>query len=61
MPVPFLGDGGKTNQGGGDIMTGFEQTMVLVHYFMNNCRFDRTGKSFCKPGPTKSDGGVSSR
>ena len=30
-------------------MTGFEQTMVLVRYFMNNCRFDRTGKSFCKP------------
>jgi hypothetical protein len=23
--------------------------MTLVRYFMNNCRFDRTGKSFCKP------------
>ena len=30
-------------------MTGLEQTLVLVRYFMNNCRFDRKGKSFCKP------------
>ena len=30
-------------------MTGLEQTMVLVRYFLNNCRFDRAGKSFCKP------------
>ncbi len=30
-------------------MTGFEETMALVRYFINNCRFDRTGKSSCKP------------
>ncbi len=34
-------------------MTEFEQTMALVRYFMNNCRFDRTGKSFCKPRQKK--------
>ena len=28
-------------------MTGIEQTMALVQYFMNNCCFDRNGKSYC--------------
>ncbi len=35
-------------------MNGLEQTMALVRYFMNNCRFDRSGKSYCKR-PEKKD------
>jgi hypothetical protein len=28
-------------------MNGIEQTVALMQYFMNNCCFDNTGKSFC--------------
>jgi hypothetical protein len=30
-------------------MSGFDQTMVLMRYFMNNCCFDRSGKPHCNP------------
>ena len=29
-------------------MTGLEQTMTTVRYFLNNCVFDRNGKSRCR-------------
>ncbi len=29
-------------------MTGFEQTMAIVRYLINNCCFDRNGKAYCR-------------
>ena len=28
-------------------MTGVEHTIALMIYFLNNCRFDKDGKSSC--------------
>jgi hypothetical protein len=28
-------------------MSGLEQTVALMQYFINNCKFDNTGKSYC--------------
>jgi hypothetical protein len=29
-------------------MTGFEQTMVTVRYFLNHCCFDHDGTVYCR-------------
>lgn len=30
-------------------MTGLEQTMATMRYFLNNCCFDRNGTAYCRP------------
>ena len=29
-------------------MNDLEKTMAIVRYFLNNCVFDRNGKSYCR-------------